>query len=130
MNSFFNFNFISSVQEKIVYRLKTLVSIDKSKISACYIKKESEITNGLNCSLMPDASSICRYTSVEKVEENLKNVESILSVRLADEAFRGLINFVKATVIDKTPLNEVQKSLVSQTNLPTKNRTSDINFIS
>lgn len=90
---------------KIVERLKHLVSINNSKISACFIKKETETADGLNSSLLPDGKSI------KKEEEKLNNFEFILSTRFADEDFRGLINFVKATVFDKTPLNEVQKSL-------------------
>lgn len=47
--------------------------------------------------------------------------ESILSTRLPDETFRGLINLVKAYQT-RIPKNEIEKALVSdtQTHLKTK----------
>lgn len=41
----------------------------------------------------------------------LDEIESILTVRLSDETFRGMLNFMKATKVGST-LGQIQKALV------------------
>lgn len=53
------------------------------------------------------------YDTRSYMESTLQNIESILSTRLPDESFRGLINFLKATIPD-TPIVGIEGALVSQ----------------
>lgn len=45
--------------------------------------------------------------------EVLKVLESMLSTRLTDETYRGLVNFLRATIPD-TPIDDIEKALVSK----------------
>lgn len=45
------------------------------------------------------------------MEYMLYRIESILSARLTDETFRGIINFLEATMPD-TPIGEIERGLV------------------
>lgn len=55
-------------------------------------------------------------TSIESLEIELKVVELILSSRLNDETFRGIMNLEKAFIL-KAPIDEIKKALVSSTNI-------------
>lgn len=46
------------------------------------------------------------------MENELQVLEDILSTRLTDGTFRGIISFIKAT-IPGTPIGEIEKALVS-----------------
>lgn len=46
------------------------------------------------------------------IEREIQALESKLSTRLADETYRGLINFLRVTIRD-TPIDEIEKALVS-----------------
>lgn len=70
---------------------------DKSKIDACMVLQERA-----NKKLTKD-----------EFEYYSATVEPVLSVRLPDETFRGLINFTKI-VIRNTPTDEIEKALVSK----------------
>lgn len=48
----------------------------------------------------------------DEFEYYSKMVESILSLRLPDETFRGQLNIFKA-IIPNTPKDEIEKALVS-----------------
>lgn len=50
--------------------------------------------------------------TTEQWERYSKPLESILSTRLPDESFRGLINIVKIRNLN-TPINEIEPALVS-----------------
>lgn len=68
---------------------------DSSKINACLIKENT-----------------IAETSGPETEKASEMFESILSTRLPDESFRGLINFVKAHR-PYAPITEIEKALVS-----------------
>lgn len=73
---------------------------NETKINACMIREnpvlwEKEI----------------HYTK-EFTENLLAGLESMLSTRLSDETFRGIINFERATITG-TPISAVEKALVS-----------------
>lgn len=46
-------------------------------------------------------------------EELIETSESIFSIRLPDETFRGVINFLRA-IIPGTPTDEIEQALVSE----------------
>lgn len=69
---------------------------DKSKITACVIKE----------------SPANWFEPFETMKYDLMVVETIFSARLAEDTFRGIYNFVRATLID-TPIAEIEKALVS-----------------
>lgn len=70
-----------------------------SKISACTIK-QSDLARDWNTNLK------------RTLQRVLNMIETILSTRLNDESFRGIINFMQAFRPD-TPIDEVEKALVS-----------------
>lgn len=54
-----------------------------------------------------------RFTSRRFFENELKDTQDVLSTRLKDESFRGIIDFEKAVILE-TPTEEIQNALVSQ----------------
>lgn len=75
---------------------------DKSKINACMMKEN------------PGHWNWPSYLNTRReMESTLQKIESIFSTRLPDESFRGLINFLKATIPD-TPIDEIERALVSE----------------
>lgn len=55
-------------------------------------------------------------TKIEVMENDLKIVELVLSSRLTDETYHGIMNLEKAIIL-KAPNEEIQKSLVSSINI-------------
>lgn len=51
------------------------------------------------------------------MKTQIQDLESTLSTRLTDEAYDGIISFLRVTIPD-TPIDEIEKALVS--NLKTK----------
>lgn len=80
-----------------------------SKINACMIKENWSNLKEVQYDV---TSTYGRILSMEYLEIEMKNVESILSTRLTDETFRRIINFQKAVILE-TPIHEIQKALVN-----------------
>lgn len=76
---------------------------DRSKINACQIKEHP--------GKWTDYWESYRNTR-DYMEIELQQMESVLLTRLPDETFRGVYNFLKATIPD-TPIDEIEKALVS-----------------
>lgn len=71
-------------------------------------------------SIMRGEVKYIRQISSESLESYLKDVDLILSTRLKDETYRGIINFEKAIFL-KTPIDEIQKAMVGLTNISQTN---------
>lgn len=83
---------------------------DKSKITACKIQRH-------------DSGLDVRKGEFEYYSTSL---ESIFSLRLPDETYRGIINFTGANVRD-TPKDQIEKALVSDQN---NIKSLDLRFLS
>lgn len=57
--------------------------------------------------------STAQILTTHIVTSLIQSVESILSTRLSDENYRGLLNFAKIT-IPGIPMEDIRKALVSQ----------------
>lgn len=72
---------------------------NETKIDACQIKGDpGKWTNA--------------HDDRDMMENDLDEYETVLQSRLPDETFRGIFNFLKATIPD-TPIDEIGKALVS-----------------
>lgn len=77
-----------------------------SKITACMIKENSALLENW---MGYDGISIDRRITIEA---KVNNAELILSTRLTDETFGGIVNFEKAIKLNKS-INEIQKASVN-----------------
>lgn len=76
---------------------------DESKINACAIKEHPGMWEDYWQSY---------HNTREFMEDDLQRQKSVLMLRLSDETFRGIFNFLKATIPD-TPIDKIEKALVS-----------------
>lgn len=53
------------------------------------------------------------HNTKEYMEDDLLELEFVLSGHLTEETYGGMMNFLKATMPD-TPINEIEKALVSK----------------
>lgn len=76
---------------------------DQPKISVCYMQKQLQILEN---------DSEMKYRK-RAIDINLERMEYILPIRLTDETFSGMMNFIKASKVG-TSIGEIQKAVVSK----------------
>lgn len=76
---------------------------DQSKITACAMERNLGMYENLEWRL--------KYERGKRTID-LEQYESILSSRLSDETFRGIMNFIQATK-NGTTMDQIQMALVS-----------------
>lgn len=99
-----------SAQVDVIYRIQD----NESKVDACKMKEYA----GNWGNYWIGSYLLNSRTSMESM---LQELEYKLSVRLIDETFRGVINFLRATIRD-TPINEIEKALVIEKTNITKQK--------
>lgn len=78
------------------------------------LKDNSRFLNRLDYDLiMRNRTTYGGGITREEIPNEMKTIELILSTRLPDESYHGIINFGKAAIIE-TPTDEIQRALVSQ----------------
>lgn len=88
----------------------------KSTISPCMIIGNSDNLKDWSYvySIIKDGEVITHDGHIYRniIGHQLMDSELVLSTRLTDETFRGIVNFQKATILE-TPIEEIQTALVS-----------------
>lgn len=86
---------------------------DKKPISACLIGENWSHLEVLFYHFKRGPITYSARIGRDQLGEKLKRVDLILSTRLTDEHFRGLINLEKAAILETPTFDEIQRALVS-----------------
>lgn len=97
------------IQWAIIDKLQTEARIHQRPITACLSKEPWDFYEGYE--LSRNGRSYSRRILRSEIEGDLEYVGLVLSTRLMDEQFRGLIDFERAAVIEK-PADGIQRAFV------------------
>lgn len=98
----FIFRFQFQFQVHVLARLRG----NETKIDACMIREAPG-----NWEQLMHENPL--QNTKEFMEYLLQGLETVLSIRLPDETYRGIIDFLRATIPGK-PINDIEKALVSE----------------
>lgn len=94
--------------------LRNIANFDNRPIGACMMKLNLRYLASLNYHFERDQKTYNRRITREEMENELKRNDLILSTRLLNVRFLGIIDFEKAAIAAAdTPIEEIQKVLVS-----------------
>lgn len=99
----------------LIKKLQVLADMDGESMGFCVIEQNLANLKILGYNLVRDGVRYDGHTTKDGSENVLKRLELVLSTRLMDKQFRGIIDFQKAAIgqtsIEK--MEKIQKALVS-----------------